>query len=161
MRSTLLLLSFGLFLASCASVPKLSPAQRRLVQNRIYDRASYENVFRSFKAVLQDEDAIIRNQDAKEGFILAVIQKTAKTGAFWELLGKASDKYHFGDTFELQVNVMRASSGGIETRLSIETLAPFTLAGEKGEEVLSPELYAGLYQKVNIEVERRRPASQR
>jgi hypothetical protein len=149
-------LSLIFFLASCASVPKLSPAQRRVVQNRIYDRVTVETIFRSFKAVLQDEEAIIRNQNLQDGFILAVIQKTARPGAFWAPLGKEADKYHVGETFELQVNFTRNKAGAVETRLSIERLEPFTLAGEKGEEILSPELYTGLYQKVQIEMERRR-----
>ena len=68
---------------ACQTVPKLSPQQRRQLQTRAFKDVGYNNVFRAFKTVLQDEGYIIKNQDMKGGLIVAHLQQTSSAfGAF-------------------------------------------------------------------------------
>jgi hypothetical protein len=141
----------ALFVASCSSVPKVSPAQRHDMQVRTFEGAKLDGVFRAFKTVLQDESAIIRSQDVVSGIIVASLQKTTKEGAFWLMLGWEAEKYHVGDDYELTVNLTQGENG-VESRLSIEKLKHYMLGGQGGEEILSTNLYARFYERVQNEV---------
>ena len=156
-RAITLLFALPLLAAiSCSSVPEVSPAQRRTVQNKTFDRAGQESVFRAFKTVLQDEDAIILGQDVREGLIVAMIQSTKKNGSLWSAMSKETvKKYEIGGVLELNVHVYRRGPNSAEARVSFGRLERFFPAGWGGDEILTRELYEGLYQRVSAEVARR------
>lgn len=145
-----------LFAASCSSVPEVSPAQRRTVQNHAYEQASQESVFRAFKTVLQDEDAIILGQNVQEGLIVAMIQSTKKTGSLWSTMSKETvKKYEVGGVLEVNVHVYRRGPKSSEARVSFGRLERYFPSGWGGDEILTRELYEGFYQRVSAEVDRR------
>jgi len=145
----------GLFMVSCATAPQLSSAQRRALQMRTFENSSYDNVFRAFKTVLQDEGYIIKNQDMNGGLIVATIQKTDQSGAFWAALG-GSKNYRTGEGFELSVNLEKVNPTTTESRLTIQKLEQYSMGGQQGQEILDEQMYKAFYDKVRVEVERRK-----
>lgn len=143
-----------MLLVGCASV-QLSPQQRRSMQARTFSNAEYDNVFRAFKTVLQDEGYIIKNQDLSGGLIVANIQKTDRAGAFFAALGGAQN-YRTGEGFELSVNLEKINVNTIETRMTLQKLESFSQGGNQGHEILDAQLYQAFYDKVKIEMERRK-----
>lgn len=151
----ILIVTLTLFFAACASAPKLSMQQRRALQVRTFENTSYENVFRAFKSVLQDDGYIIRNQDMQGGLIVAQIQKTDKGSGFWAALG-GNKNYRQGEVFEVSANLEKVNEKIIETRVIVQKIEQFSMGGQQGEEILDPEMYKALYNKISVEVERRK-----
>lgn len=154
MRYTLALLSLFIFMG-CATTPQLSPQQRRSLQGRTFQDTTMDNVFRAFKTVLQDEGYVIKNQDMAGGLIVAEIQKTDSGSAFWAALA-GSNNYRTGQSFEVSVNLEAINKSTIETRLVCQEKSQMSMGGQQGKEILDPELYKTLYQKVSTEIERRK-----
>ena len=155
----LLSLSFSfcavLFFVGCATVT-LSPQQRRALQVKHF-KSSYNNVFRAFKTVLQDEGYIIKNQDMEGGLIVAHASK--KSSGFlstMSVLGGDDNNFQTGVTFEVSVNLEKIRSNYIESRVIIQQMESFSKGGARGEEVVSPKLYQNIYSKVRIEIARRK-----
>lgn len=144
-----------LALVACASKVALSPAQRRAIQMRSFEGSSYENIFRAFKTVLQDEGYIIKNQDMSGGLIVATIQKTDSSSAFFATFG-GSPNYRTGEGFEISINLEEIRPKMIETRMVIQKTEQYSLGGQQGHEILDEGLYKGFYDRVRVEVERRK-----
>ncbi len=144
-----------LFFIGCATAT-LSPQQRRALQVKHF-KSSYNNVFRAFKTVLQDEGYIIKNQDMEGGLIVAHASKSP-SGFFsaMSVLGGDSDNYRTGVTFEVSVNLEKIRSNYIESRVIIQQIDSFSKGGARGKEIVSPELYQNIYSKVRVEVARRK-----
>lgn len=151
-------LSIGLlfiFLSGCvATAPKFTPQQRRALQMRTFE-ATYDNVFRSVKTVFQDEGYIIRNQDFAGGMILAQKETATSGGAQFLAAFGGNKNYRTGTGFEVSLNLDKISKTSIETRMTLQTTSKTSLGGSSGRELLKPEVYKSLYDKIIVEVQRR------
>lgn len=154
--------ALALVLSGCASSGQ-TLAEQRDTQTREFDKATYETVFRAFKAVFQDEGYIIRGQDPKLGVITATLQRTEHGHeALWRAYGKIGESFDIGDTVEVSVNIVKTSlTIGVETRLAVQRIERYALGGTQGEELLAPEIYGHLYRKVALELDRRRSPARR
>lgn len=142
--------------AGCATTPQISPQQRRAMQVKHFKDTDYNNVFRAFKTVLQDEGYIIKNQDMKGGLIVAHSSKSAGAGHAVLAVLAGTQNYQTGVTFEVSVNLEEIRKNYTESRVIIQEMASYSMGGSKGKEILSPELYRNIYSKVFVEVERRK-----
>ncbi len=146
----------GLFLASCASGPEISMQQRRAMQMRSFE-SSYDNIFKSFKSVLQDEGYIIKNQDYPGGMLLA--QKETESGGGWAgVLSSMGGNNNTvtGKGYEVSVNFDKISKNNIETRLTLQGITSTSMGGKQGREIVEPKLYKSIYDRVIVEIERRK-----
>ena len=154
-------LAFLLLFSACVSVPRLSPAQRRALQVKRFS-ASYNNVFRAFKTVLQDEGYIIRNQDMEGGLIVARASRSDMSTGRAILIGLAGagngqpPHYRTGTTYEVSVNLENIQDRYVESRVIIQQTDSYNYGGSRGREILSPKLYQNIYKKVQVEVARRK-----
>ena len=143
------------FVTSCIIAPPMSAPQRRALQTKTFDETSYDNVFKAFKNVLQDEGYIIKNQDYNGGMILATILKADNTSEwFAQMDGKQN--YRTGEGFEVSVSFDRINKKATETRLTIQKVEQYSMGGTKGYEILDPKMYKSLYDKITVEIERRK-----
>ena len=129
--------------------------QRRALQTRTFDETSYDNVFKAFKNVLQDEGYIIKNQDFQGGMILATILK-ADDSSEWLAKINNEQNYRTGEGFEVSISFDRINKKVTETRLTIQKIEQYSMGGSKGYEVLDPPLYKSIYDRVKVEIERRK-----
>jgi len=145
-----------LFLSySCATV-KMSTQQRRAMQVKNFED-SYNNVFRAFKTVLQDEGYIIKNQDMQGGLIVAHASKTSSSTGMVVLYALAGQhSYRTGTTFEVSVNLEEIRKKYVESRVIIQRVDAYSMGGSRGNEIIDPKLYQNIYSKVMVEVARRR-----
>ena len=155
MKPIFICLSLALMTMSCATMPELSPSQRRAMQSRTFEDASYESVFRAFKTVLQDDGYIIKNQDQPGGLIVASIEKTDKGSIFMAAMNNQSN-YRTGEGYEVSVNMEKLNEKTTDSRLTIQKLEDFSQGGKRGSEILDEKLYKTFYDKVKTEVERRK-----
>lgn len=155
----LLVLATNFLLNACTVAPKMSPQQIRAMQMRTFESASYETVFRAFKTVLQDEGYIIKNQDMKGGLILANIQKSTSSGSwFWITLANPhNNRYQrpSGDLYEISINLEPINQTTTEVRTTIQQISQYD-GTKNGQIILDPQMYKTFYQKVMIEIERRK-----
>ena len=151
------LFSFSLlFLLTGCATTKLSPQQRRSLQVKHFKDSSYNNVFRAFKTVLQDEGYIIKNQDMDGGLIVAHSSKPMSLG-YAVLAGLSGQpNYQTGTTYEVSVNLEEINKKYVESRVIIQQVSSYSQGGSRGAEILSPELYKNIYTKVFTEVARRK-----
>ena len=149
-----LIFSFLFLLVGCATV-QISPQQRRAMQVRYFE-SSYNNVFRAFKTVLQDEGYIIKNQDMNGGLIVAHASKASSTGTVMLAILAGQSNYHTGTTFEVSVNLEEVRKKHIESRLIIQSVDAYSMGGSRGNEIVDPKLYKNFYSKVMVEVARRK-----
>ena len=141
-------------IASCATKPNWTPQQRRALQTKNFDE-SYDNVFRSIKNVLQDDGYIITNQDHAGGLILA--RKDTDGDSSFKLLGipLTVENDEGSTSFEISFNVEEISKGNVETRLTITKNTTTNNGKRSGSEVVDPKAYKSIYDKINVEVQRR------
>ena len=145
-----------LFLFTGCATTQLSPQQRRALQVKQFKDSSYDNVFRAFKTVLQDEGYIIKNQDMTGGLIVAHSSKPISMGRAI-LAGLSGQRNHqTGTTYEVSVNLEEINKSYVESRVIIQQVASYSQGGSQGAEILSPELYKNIYTKVSTEVARRK-----
>jgi hypothetical protein len=147
-----------IFIFSCATTPKMSMQQRRSLQMRSFD-ASYDNVFKSTKSVLQDDGYIIKNQDYQGGMILA--QKETSTRSSWTgILGVMSAGNNkntvTGNGYEVSFNLDKISKNNIETRLTLQQATFMSNGGKSGKEIVDAKLYKSIYDRLSVEIERRK-----
>lgn len=149
-----------LLLAACAIAPPMSPEQRRAIQTRTFSDAGYDNVFRSFKSILQDEGYVIKNQDMTGGLITATIDKSAYDSGFKVSFGApqytAPQNQKMGEEYEVSVNLEKINDATVETRMTIQKVESYSMGGHKGQEVLDENAYKNFYDKVRTEIERRK-----
>ena len=141
--------------SGCVVTPqKFTPQQRRAMQVRTFD-ASYENVFKSVKTVFQDEGYIIRNQDFAGGMVLA--QKETSENAGYQMIELLSDNesYTTGTGYEVSMNLDKINNTSTETRMTLQSTRKTNLGGSSGKELLKPEVYKSLYDKITVEIKRR------
>jgi hypothetical protein len=141
------------FFVSCATRPQLSSQQRRSLQVRTF-KANYENSFRAIKSVLQDEGYVIKNQDMQGGLIVAEKSMTDNSSRIWAALA-GSSQYRTGEGFDVSFNLEMIGPMSTESRLTIQKHETTNLGGKQGEEILEPELYKSIYQKIQTELARR------
>src|SRR5438045_2683882 len=145
-----------LFIAACATVPPMSAAQRRALQTRTFD-SEYENVFRSFKTILQDEGYVIKNQDMGGGLIVATVEKSEDHPAFKFSFGAptstAPQNEKTGEGYEVSINLEKINKDATESRMTIQKMESFSMGGKKGAEVLDEQAYKGFFDKVRVEIE--------
>lgn len=153
--SSILLLSF--LLQSCAFMEstKISPQQRRAMQIKTFRDTSYNNVFRAFKTILQDNGYIIQNQDYKGGLITAEAQKTNSAAIFFASISSDPRDRAIGRSFQVTVNLEKIAKKIVETRLILQEKKQYQLGGTTGSEIVNPKLYKTIYQKVSVEIKRR------
>ena len=148
------LCALSLLTISCATT-RISPQQRRALQVRQFENHSYNNVFRAFKTVLQDEGYIIKNQDMQGGLIVAHANQSGSTGvAVLSILG-GNRNYHTGTTYEVSVNLEEIRKHHVESRVIIQRVDAYSQGGSSGREIINPKLYRNIYSKVMVEVARR------
>jgi hypothetical protein len=144
-------------LLGCVHTAQLSPIQRRQLQMRTFEDASYDTVFRAFKTVLQDDGYVINNQDLSGGLIVAAIQKTDSNSEVWAVIG-GWDNYRTGEGFLVSINLEPINDTTTETRLVIQKTEQFSQGGHQGNEILDPQMYKAFFDKVRVEIERRKAA---
>ena len=157
MKHLLSTLFLAFVLQSCAFMEetRISPQQRRAMQTKTFRDTSYNNVFRAFKTILQDDGYIIQNQDYNGGLITAEAQKTNFTALFFSKIGNNSGDSAVGKSFQVTVNLEKISEKIMETRLIIQEKTQYQRGGVTGKEVIDPKLYRTIYQKVSVEIKRR------
>ncbi len=141
--------------AACATQPQMSTGQVRAMQMRTFEDTTFDNVFRAFKTVLQDEGYQIKNQDLEGGLIVATIQKTDKMAGWNSFWGGNNSNHRTGEGFEVSVNMEKVGKV-VESRVSVQKVEQFSMGGQQGDVVLEPGIYKSLYEKVNTEVQRRK-----
>ena len=148
------LIFFSVFLCSCAHKPVWTPQQRRALQMKSFN-ASYDAVFRSIKNILQDDGYIITNQDYKGGLILAhkEIDKSNSAAVMTVLFGYGN--WESGKYYKISFNLEKISKRNVETRVTILQGTKRTFGGEEGSEVVDPKIYKAIYNKLNVELQRR------
>jgi len=147
--------TLGFFLQSgCATLSEVTPAERMAMQTQVFENTSYENVFQSFKTVLQDDGYLIKNQDQGGGFIVASVDKNDKASSFFAAIN-GSPQYRSGDGFELSINLERVTNTTIRARTTIQRVERYSLGSQEGEEVLEPTIYRNFYDMVRVEVAHR------
>lgn len=156
MNKLILTLSFVIFLGACQTKPPMSAQERRALQVRTFNDVSYSNVFRAFKTVLQDEGYIVKTQDMQGGLIVAKAQKKAGGIGFFSVFGGNNNNYKLGETFEVSVNLEEISKNTVESRVIVQKEESYSRGGSVGNEIVAPGLYKNIYQKVQVEVERRK-----
>ena len=140
---------------SCASKPTWTPQQRRALQMRSFD-ASYNAVFRSIKSILQDDGYLITNQDYEGGLILAQKEINKSSSAAWKTVVFGVGNYESGKGYQISFNLEKISKSNTETRLTISTNTKRSFGGNtSGEEVVDPKIYKVIYEKLNVEIQRR------
>lgn len=154
-----------LIIPACASI-KLSTHQRRALQVRTFSNVSYDNVFKAAKTVLLDNGYTITNQDYKGGMILAMHHTTDEAEEFWSKLGDAigtgmdgkprNSDFRMGETFEVSINLDRIANTTVETRLVLQKIEHMKFGGKKGKEIVEPETYKTFYDRLMVEIERRK-----
>lgn len=151
-----LLILFFIFSSGCVSLPQLSPQQKRALQTKVFRNTDYNDVFRAFKSVLQDEGYIIKNQDFQGGLLVAEIEKSsgAIPGVIF-FLGGTDDSYPTGTEFTLSVNLEKINSKTTEARTIVQEKVRYNRGGVHGRQILTPEIYKSLYNKVEVEIRRR------
>ena len=152
-----------LFLLTACVTTQMSPQQRRSLQVKHFE-SSYNNMFRAFKSVLQDEGYIIKNQDMEGGLIVAQASKKVSPG-FWTYMSAvasglsstpSNNNYRTGVSFEVSVNLEEIRKNYVESRVIIQQVNSYSRGGSRGNEVISPEMYKSIYSKVRTEIARRR-----
>ncbi|MDE0119898.1 MAG: hypothetical protein OXM55_07830 [Bdellovibrionales bacterium] len=151
----LLVFYFIFFSIGCVTT-QISPQQRRAMQVKLFDSSSYNNVFRAFKTVLQDEGYIIKNQDMQGGLIVAHSSKGTSSGFAVLAVLSGQQNYQTGTTYEVSVNLEEIRKNNVESRVIIQKVASYNMGGSRGNEILDPKLYRNIYGKVIVEVERRK-----
>ena len=149
------LFSCLLFCVGCVTT-SISPQQRRAMQVKYFE-SSYNNVFRAFKSVLQDEGYIIKNQDMDGGLIVAHASRSS-VGPAMAIMAALGDNENYvaGTTYEVSVNLEKIRKSYVESRVIIQQVSTYSQGGSYGDEVIKPELYRNIYSKVMVEVERRK-----
>ena len=142
------------FVAGCQTQPKMSTAQIRAMQTRSFEDTTYDNVFRAFKTILQDDGYQIKNQDLSGGLIVATIQKTDGM-AGWNSFFSSGQNYRTGEGFEVSVNLEKVGKT-VETRLTVQKQEQYSMGGHQGDVILDPGIYKTIYEKVTTEVSRRK-----
>lgn len=138
---------------SCATKPQLSAQQRRALQVRNF-KVTYDTTFKAIKSVLQDEGYVIKNQDMQGGLIVAEKTMTDNSSRFWAALA-GTNNYRTGEGFDVSFNLEKLNETSTESRLVIQKHETSSLGGKQGEEILEPELYKTIYQKIQTELARR------
>lgn len=156
MKNLTLLSTVLLFLTGClATTPKLTPQQRRALQVRTFD-ASYGNVFKGARTVLQDEGYIIKNQDYDGGMILAQKEtSTSNSSLFLTTVGD-NQSYVTGKSFDISFSLEKINDNLTETRMTLQNTTKTSTGGVSGREVVDAEVYNSLYNKINVEIQRRK-----
>lgn len=147
-------LGLSLLLGCAASMPELSPMQKRQLTTRLIE-ATYDNVFKSTMTVLQDNEYIIKNTDMNSGLIVASINKETSGGSqFMQafFLGRVDDK---NTRIEVSATVNKLNESSQELRIMIQE----TNEGQSGlnsvKQILEPELYQKLFNDITLEVKRK------
>ena len=160
---------FITFIIGCQTTAPLTPQQRRALQVRIFSDVSYNTVFRAFKTVMQDEGYIIKNQDFSGGLIVAESQKPVSSskgqfamavavGVLSGMSGNSSTRnnYKTGQVFSWSVNLEEIQNKTVESRLILQKKDFYSQGGQRGREILDPEIYRNIFVKVLQEIERRK-----
>ena len=142
-------------LTACATTKSLSPQQRRALQVKHFEN-SYNNVFRAFKSVLQDEGYIIKNQDMQGGLIVAHSSKASGSNSVFLAALSGQENYQTGTTYEVSVNLEAIRKQYIESRVIIQKMESYSMGGSRGYEITDPKQYRNIYSKVLLEVARRK-----
>ena len=152
-----------LFLGACATTHSPSPMQRRNVQTKIFERVSYSNVFKAVKTVLQDEGYTIQEQDYEGGMLLAIARKSSWSWDMVRIFEKdKKDKDSLMSTeFEVSFSFEDIGKQNVETRLTIQKVEYYSHGGKKGQEVFDPAIYKNIYDKISVEIERRKALGRR
>lgn len=143
---------FGL--TACQLSPPMSDAQRRSMQMRTFENTTYDNVFKAVKTIMQDEGYIIKSQDLAGGLISATASKT-DSGSKWMAAFSGNKNYRTGETYEISVNMEKVGKN-VETRLTIQKLESYSMGGQQGDVILDENAYRAFYEKVRVEIERRK-----
>ena len=149
--STLLIL----FTGCLASAPKLTSQQRRALQVRTFE-TTYDNVFKSARTVLQDEGYIIKNQDFNGGLILAQKETSTSSGTVFLTNLGGNQNYVTGKSFDISFSLEKINKNLTETRMTLQNSTKTNLGGVSGREIVDTEVYNALYNKINVEVQRRK-----
>lgn len=154
---------FGI--TSCATLPEMTAQEKRAMQVKTYD-SNYENTFRSLKNVLQDEGYMIKQQDMNGGLVTAIKKKSNSTpstsgmrmGAFGLGFGSSEKqgRYPTAESYEASVNLEKINKDTTETRINIQFIRSFSDGNDDTQEVLDPVQFQSIYQKLGIEIERRK-----
>ncbi len=145
-------------LAGCSTVPPMTKQQKRAIQMKNFE-TSYDNVFKAFKTVLQDDGYIIKNQDFEGGMLLAQKERDINEGKsgfgkFMSVMARSKND-PTGKGFDLSVSFDKINDKTTETRLILQEMTKWSSGGSKGREVVDAPLYKAIYDDVAIEVKRR------
>jgi len=145
-------------LAGCSTVPPMTKQQKRAIQIKTFE-TSYDNVFKAFKSVLQDDGYIIKNQDFAGGMLLAQKERDINEGKsgfgkFMSVMARSKSD-PTGKGYDLSVSFDKLNDKSTETRLILQELTKWSNGGSKGREIVDGPLYKAIYDDVAIEVKRR------
>ena len=145
-----------LFSSCLAMAPKLTPQQRRALQVRTFD-ATYDNVFKGARTVLQDEGYIIKNQDFQGGMILAQKETSSSSGyIFLATMSQDNQSHVTGKSFDVSFNLEEINKNSVETRMTLQNVVKTNTGGTSGREIVDAKVYNALYNKITVEIKRRK-----
>ena len=152
----LIAVSSLMILPSCKTAPKMTSHQRRALQVRTFEN-NLNTTFKAVKTVLLDEGYIIKNQDMDGGMILAQKETDGDTsGAKFLRVFSGNKNYVTGQGYEVSFNFDKINATTTETRMTLQTTTKTNLGGSSGREIVDPLVYKLLYEKVSVEIGRRK-----
>ena len=110
---------------------------------------------------MQDEGYVINSQDYHAGFIQS--EKSGSSGSLWTgvlitgiVTGGAVQEYASGRSFIITVNFDKINKNHVETRLDIREFTHFSSGRKSGRQILDTKVYRSIYNKVKLELARKK-----
>lgn len=140
-----------LLIASCQSTkPSVETLELQARQNRLYDVSDAARFHKAAVKVLLAQGYTIRTKDDSRGLIVAVAQRTDRANTILERIPGQS-RLLKGELVEFTVSYSLEKQN-VRARTSLQRLAPYTLGGHEGIEVLDRSVYDGFFDAIMAEL---------
>lgn len=148
----LLLVTLLLPLTACLATTTWTPDQRRNLQQREFD-TDVVTLFNAIKSILRDDGYIITNQDVDGGLIVA--SKDISSASFFTVFISNQQNDISGKAYKLSFDLEKITESRTRTRLTINEMIKYKGGGERGAELVKPEVYNAIYRALTYEVAKR------
>ena len=139
------------FILGCSTsgTSPMSGKEKRQYEQKVLDY-SFENLYGSAIAVLQDQGYIIENSDSLGGLIVGEKHGENRTGLFVK----------YRDVFDCSINLRQIAKKQTAIRYKIQKKTyvynGYSEAVDSVEEIIDPEVSAAFYNALKTEAERRK-----
>lgn len=140
-----------LLVASCQSTkPSVETLELQARQNRLYDVSDPARFHKAAVKVLLAQGYSLRTKDDARGLIVAVAQRSDRANTILERIPGQS-RLLKGELVEFTV-AYSLEKQNVRARTSLQRLAPYTLGGHEGVEVLDKSVYDGFFDAIMAEL---------